>query len=345
MAFSPFSAREFLQAWRDWTGPSRDLTKAFVSGRLSQHLTASRLGPFNIRSFPWVGYGDYLDFPFCGQPNMEIVALLEELKEDREWDLLVLPNLLDDSPTLANIRDMAPWYGLTCQVLEVGVAPYLRLEGNWQAFYGTRPRKFRQNLKWSEKRLAHFGRVEFIHCVGEESLDEWLNWAFRIYAGRWKGRYTSSTFLSSGREFYRLFAIYMARQGCLDLAFITIDGQPIAFCYALIYGGCYYYYVAAMDSDPRYVAFSPGTLLLKHLIECAFEKGLSRFDFMLGNEPYKYRWTETARSVFTLLVANPAAAKSRLALSLYIQVNRFRDKLRSSKTVRWLADRILSAPS
>jgi CelD/BcsL family acetyltransferase involved in cellulose biosynthesis len=109
------------------------------------------------------------------------------------------------------------------------------------------------------------------------------------------------------------------KRGWLDLAFLCLDGQPIAFHFGFRYRRRYYYYIPAFD--PSCAAYAPSTQLLVRLMrkaceegfevfdflignEPACEEGFEVFDFLIGNEPYKYDWaTEnhlTAKLVFPL---------------------------------------------
>ena len=50
---------------------------------------------------------------------------------------------------------------------------------------------------------------------------------------------------------------------------------------------------------------APSSLLLGHLVERAYSLGLKRFDFMLGDEPYKARWATEERQTVNLVVGAP----------------------------------------
>ncbi len=336
---SPFATVEFVRAWQEWKGLVLEpVGFRSLTSNLKLFLVPRRFGPFNILTFPWVGYGDYLDFPFFENPTDEIVTLLQRLIKNPNWDLLVLPNLLAESPTLTAIQSVAPKFSMRFCILNNAVAPYLTLRGTWRETYERRSPSFRKNLRWSERRLAQIGKLEFIHCCSEQDVDGALDRAFEIYKARWRTRYSRSRFLTPDKEFYRVLAKQMARQGWLDLTFLSVGGHSIAFCYGIVHAGCYYYYITAIDPDSQYSSYSPGGILLKHLIERSFEMGLERFDFMLGNEPYKSRWAEQARLVLTLCAANPTIARSRLAQGAYVGAHRLDRKFRSSPVIRRLAD-------
>ncbi len=60
------------------------------------------------------------------------------------------------------------------------------------------------------------------------------------------------------------------------------------------------YYLYNSSFDPAYSAFSPGVVLLSSLIEKAVGEGLSRFDFLKGDETYKRRLGAVYRPLYTV---------------------------------------------
>jgi CelD/BcsL family acetyltransferase involved in cellulose biosynthesis len=66
--------------------------------------------------------------------------------------------------------------------------------------------------------------------------------------------------------------------------------------------------------DPQWAAFSPGVLLIAHAIEEAIREGQQEFDFLRGNEPYKYLWGAQDSSTWQRTLSHPArdAARSDL---------------------------------
>jgi CelD/BcsL family acetyltransferase involved in cellulose biosynthesis len=54
--------------------------------------------------------------------------------------------------------------------------------------------------------------------------------------------------------------------------------------------------------DPDARDLSPGVLMVHGLIERALAAGISRIDFMRGNESYKYEWGAVDEPIQRLLV-------------------------------------------
>ena len=88
----------------------------------------------------------------------------------------------------------------------------------------------------------------------------------------------------------------------LDLAFLTVDGQPIAFQYGFVQGNRYYAYNTSFDES--YGAYSPGVLLMDHLIRALIQDGTETLDLLVGEAPYKADLTDTFTTNLRLTVFN-----------------------------------------
>jgi CelD/BcsL family acetyltransferase involved in cellulose biosynthesis len=138
-------------------------------------------------------------------------------------------------------------------------------------------------------------------------------------------------------------ALQFARLGWTDLAFLQVGGRPIAFSYGFHNEQDYFFYATAFDADPRYGAYSPGVLLVKHLLERGFDRGFRRFDFMGGDEPYKRTWA-THQDAIDTYVMGKATARSRMALSLYRAHLFARQRLRRASRIRALVRKLVPLP-
>ena len=56
---------------------------------------------------------------------------------------------------------------------------------------------------------------------------------------------------------------------------------------------------------PDHAALSPGVVLLAHLVRDAIARGRRRFDFLRGEERYKYEFEPVAEDVCRVRVAPP----------------------------------------
>ena len=76
------------------------------------------------------------------------------------------------------------------------------------------------------------------------------------------------------------------------------SGARVAAAFGFEDADTYYLYNSAFDPDRADV--SPGVVLVHKLIESAIASGRSRFDFLKGDESYKFRLGAATRPLFTL---------------------------------------------
>lgn len=92
-----------------------------------------------------------------------------------------------------------------------------------------------------------------------------------------------ATFMTNRAE--RFFAALLATAGA-SIEVLSVDSRPVAAVFGFADRGGYYVYNAAYDPDVGDAA--PGIVLMATLIERSISDGLPRFDFLKGDERYKY---------------------------------------------------------
>lgn len=172
-------------------------------------------------------------------------------------------------------------------------SPYVALEGTWDDYERGLSRSRRKALRRSWTRLEREGRVDVEIIDGREALDIRLAEAFAVESSGWKGDMgTAMASRPDTRQFYTDIAHWGAEHDVLRLAFLRLDGCAIAFDYALQQHGVWYSLKAGYDDGFR--PFGPGALLLRAELEQAFEHGLTRFDLLGDEDPFKLSWTDAS---------------------------------------------------
>ena len=65
------------------------------------------------------------------------------------------------------------------------------------------------------------------------------------------------------------------------------------------------YYNAGVDPDAR--DLSPGVVMVERYVRRALERGITRMDFLRGDEPYKYEWGAVDEPIQRLLIRRTGA--------------------------------------
>lgn len=80
-------------------------------------------------------------------------------------------------------------------------------------------------------------------------------------------------------------------------SYLSVDNNIIAAHWGLFNDKTYYYLMPTFDED--YKRYSPGKVLLQHLVEFAHSKNLKQFDFTTGDEGYKAQWCSQVHELYS----------------------------------------------
>jgi CelD/BcsL family acetyltransferase involved in cellulose biosynthesis len=201
--------------------------------------------------------------------------------------------------------------------------PYANLSGTThEDWLAARPNGFGSQLAQRRRRLEREPGFDLRVLASPADVDGSLDALFELHRARWVGEGGSQAFPSVRVErFHHDVARDFARRGWARLAMLHVRGRPVAAGYGFSVGDTFWYYQAGHAPDWR--ARSVGTVVLGQLIEVAFAEGLSRFDFLRGDEPYKAIWADS-RNTTLAVRGHRGGAMDRAAESL----NRWERKAR-----------------
>ena len=235
---------------------------------------------------------DYMDILIQdGWENRVLSAFEAHLRSSRGWDLLDLQQLPEDSPTLRYF--MEHQVDLGCDIDKQETCPAAVLPDTWEKFLAGLGKKNRYNVGYY-RRLIERDFTVWIGRVGPEDLDTSMEELFRLHQLRWrKRRLPGALFSPKVRNFHRGVAGDLLERQCLDLYRLDLNGRAVAMLYCFAQNGRGYYYLGGFD--PEYSRYSVGTVLTAFAIQQSISRGHEVFDFLRGDEPYKYRWNVTDR--------------------------------------------------
>jgi CelD/BcsL family acetyltransferase involved in cellulose biosynthesis len=178
-------------------------------------------------------------------------------------------------------------------------SPFVEIQGSFDEFERLLDRSLRTNVHRRRRRLEEEGSVVVDVLVGGEGLDDALHAGFGIEGSGWKTQ--QGTAIASRPDtlrFYSDVARWAAERGWLQLAFLRLDGKPLAFHFNLKHGGVLYHLKGGYD--PSSGRFSPSKLLHHEMLRRAFDEGLASYEFLGAEEGWKREWTEATRERLVL---------------------------------------------
>lgn len=308
---SPFMRPTWLRTWWDHFGEGELYLVTFeAEGRLVGLIPLRRIA----RDGRWIleTFGeevtDYLD-PLV-EPGWEetvIHALLAWLTrpEAPGWDILLLWNIREDSTLFPLWPGAAAAHGLTVHIERLTICPMLPLPPTWDAYLQMLDRKDRHELRRKIRRLEAVGNVRW-YLLREDGpeADGAIEAFLELMAA---SNPEKAAFLHERmRAFFRRVIRQGLREGWARLSFLEIEGEEAATYLDFEDRDRIWLYNAGLN--PRYAALSPGVVLLAYLIRQAIEQGKRVFDFLRGDEPYKFRFGAREVPLHRIRIARDRAA-------------------------------------
>ena len=92
----------------------------------------------------------------------------------------------------------------------------------------------------------------------------------------------------------------LGKAGWLHFSMIECGTKPAAYHFGFCYNGALSWYKPSFDHE--FAGQSPGTVLIRYLIEDASSRKLRELDFSGGEEPFKDRFSNNRRTNLNLRV-------------------------------------------
>jgi CelD/BcsL family acetyltransferase involved in cellulose biosynthesis len=179
-------------------------------------------------------------------------------------------------------------------------SPWIAADASWEAYEQHLRPKLRRELRRRRRLLERSGELSFEITDGNDRLGELLDEGFAVEAAGWKGaRSTAIASRANTERFYRDIAIWAASRGWLRLAYLRLDGRPLAFDFAIEAAGAHF--LLKTGFDPAYARFAPGKLLRLEMIRRAFAaRELERYEFLGADDAWKLEWTTERRDLWRI---------------------------------------------
>lgn len=239
-------------------------------------------------------YGDFvLPAEHCTGGLSALFAHLEPLP----WSTLVLHSVPAESPTLGFLRNLDARYAVAIE--QEDVAPGLDLDSDWETYLGTRlNKKDRHELRRKFRRLDAAGDVRFVTCTDHGALPGDISDFLKLHR---ESRDDKAAFMTDHMEaFFRETVTEFLAEGTARLSFLEVNGNRAAAILAFDYRNDRLLYNSGFDQAFSYL--SVGLLLKALSLREAIESGKRRYDFLRGNEPYKYDLGAVDRAIYQCTV-------------------------------------------
>jgi CelD/BcsL family acetyltransferase involved in cellulose biosynthesis len=331
----PFLSWEWMSAWQQ--SLNRQRTPYLLCARQAGELIG--LLPLGVEELPAFGglrqirrlsllgegFGgaDYLDL--LAKPeaaHAAAVAIFEWLARTAEFDLLELDGLASDSPSLARLTERfetTPQLRYRCATRFV--CPQVELAGDWSRLLKRSRRA--DNFKRRLRQIRNYGGFEYRSVTAPTEAGAAFERFLALHEPRWSAQGGSDfTGHEALRAFHRDLVQRLAQAGLLRFDELWVEGACRASIYGIDDGQRYCFYNSGYD--PAWKHASPGLVLLGLSIEAALARGVKLYDFLRGDEGYKFDWATTTCATVSVLVA-----RRRLPVAAFLLAQQTQERLRA----------------
>ena len=294
---TPFLRHEYQRGWwehrggGEWQNAQLVLVSAREAGKLigvAPLFIAEYEGKPALLLIGSIEISDYLDLIVRMDDHSRfITGLLDFLASSLadSWSAVDWYNLPDSSPTLAAFKTESESRGWVHLEEMYRPTPRIALNGSFEEYLSRVEKKQRHEIRRKMRRAIESERGVrwFISDMAdpEAEIDSFLK---LMEQDQGKASFLRDAMRAQMREVIRT----AHEHGWLWLAFLEADGQRIAAALNFDYGNKLWGYNAGVNRD--FMDLSPGWVLLGHILEWCCENGRYEFDFMRGDEDYKYRF-------------------------------------------------------
>jgi CelD/BcsL family acetyltransferase involved in cellulose biosynthesis len=243
-----------------------------------------------------VEISDFLDFivpPYNLDRFIDGLFLYLNQLDKPGWRVLDLYNLLDTSPSLPALSSVARQMGWKYTQECLQHSPSIPLPGDWETYLAGIDKKQRHEIRRKIRRMDDMDVDWRWYIVSEPgNLEGEINDILDLMAlDAQKQVFLTETMRSQMQQMMKI----AFEERWLQLAFLEINGEKAAGYINFDFDNHIWVYNSGFDL--KYREFSPGWVLLGLLLKWANENKRSAFDFMRGNEDYKYRFGGVDRFV------------------------------------------------
>ena len=227
---------------------------------------------------------DYMDFVVRNGREEYVFARLMDYLEQLEWNTIELDSVLLESVTLKSFIPFIRQRGYQVEINQKNVSPQLFLPSSWENYLASLKSKDRHEVRRKLRRLEQGNAFTYITVTEKGLLPRAMERFFKLF--QLSSPEKAHFMTAQKKAFFTTMVSSLAEKGNIRLSFLEVDGVKNSATLCFDYNKDRYLYNSAYD--PAYSSLSVSLLLEVFDIQDAIKNGKKRFDFLSGNEPYKY---------------------------------------------------------
>lgn len=261
---------------------------------------------------------DYADFLILRDRYEVIGMIVNFLIKSDCWRQIDLKRIPESSPNFTALRDSLKELKYPYLFRENCISPYVKIKGGWNDYYKSVSKGIKQDIRTAHNKFKLAGDFSF-QTYNEDTYRTLLDVLFELHKKRQDYKVGGSLFeVQANRDFFYDLGLTFIKLGWASFSALKINNKIISVVFAVKYKGVFYYWFPAFD--PEFIKYSPGKTHIYNLLKDCFEQGCKEFDFMRGDEEYKFKWANNVLVNYELKVYRN---------KLYLRIDALKVKYRS----------------
>lgn len=306
---TPFQTFDWLSAWQRHVGAAKGVAPAIVIARRGEDIVL--LLPLGIerrgiaRCLVFLGdvlcdyHAPLLAPDFATLVPQRFLALWDDITAHLQENSATRHDavIFDKMPaTIGGQKN--PMLALNVTLNPSG-AYETSLPADWEQYYASkRSSSTRRRDRTKLKRLGELGPVKFVNPDTSAELALTFDLLVQQKSKAFARMGVPNLFAPPGHAaFFRELATSPRYRSLVHLSRLDVGGTWAALNLGITFRSCYFHILASYD-DGEVSRFGPGAAHLRELLRYAIDRGLTRFDFTIGDEPYKRDWCDTEQPLF-----------------------------------------------
>ncbi|GAB4524486.1 MAG: GNAT family N-acetyltransferase [Anaerolineae bacterium] len=231
---------------------------------------------------------DYIDFivdgAYLDTVYNELAAYFASCRS--QFKAIEICNIPQESPTYQHFPHILEEHQFSASTEQQEVVPLIELPADWEGFLNLLDKKQRHEVRRKMRKIGTVD-IDWYQVGPEHHLEEELQKFLKLMAA---SDAEKRAFLENPAHvtFFKRFVEIAHEKGWLWLCFLNINGEAVAAYLNFDYNNQVLVYNSG-QLHGQHDSLSPGIVLLAYTIRAAIERGYAVFNFLRGDEVYKYR--------------------------------------------------------
>jgi CelD/BcsL family acetyltransferase involved in cellulose biosynthesis len=226
---------------------------------------------------PTADYTGFLALP--ERQEEALAALAKHIQAQLPWDRFWMKDVLDPRLELFAAHFSRERLYVLKETERIS-CPYLPLPSDWNEYLkASLGRRTREHLRRRLRQLEKLEGFQAVHINKTNAADE-IDTLLRLWQSRW----------GLATQEYRSLLLNCFENGCLHLIMLRQGSIPIAGIAGFVdkQRQTFYYFISGYNED--YAKYSPGRVIVGYSIRFAIENGFQNYDFLRGEDLYKFEF-------------------------------------------------------